>query len=220
MAQTITRDLTQSQAISDTSGTAHSAAADLKNLTKTEMASLEGCCLVQAIFCEEMVSKWLQQSQQKPSTQGQPQEHLRDVVKTAVSDLKHILAASRHGQLTGIAAASLGSVLNSALTAYHPKTQPQPDVTADKHEPAGSAQHAQRDSGLTEFELRDGLSKLMAAADHVAKLPAAAAGKQGVAMGLSALLGGAVGLIGRGAGSGLINQYGWSGEAEEALQVQ
>ena len=222
MAQTLTTDTMHKHDASD-------AAADRQNhagvtvarLTAVEEALLAGCCVVQASACVQITKEQQQQQQQqqqqaKKSSAPQPHNETAVLLSKAVAQLRGILAASKHGKLTGAAATALGSVLNSALTAQPTEPQPQPSSTYAEQTIKGSAQHAQH--GIA-FDLKGGVSDLLAAGNQVAKLPSAALGRQGVALGLSTLLGGSGWPHGKAAGSGLLSKAAWSAETEDVLEV-
>lgn len=234
MAQTLTTNIMQKhEAPNAPTDGQHRPSASLASLTAVEDALLRGCCVLQAETCLHLATESQQQQQsrserpqqhqeEKQSSSERPQSEIAILLSTAVSQLRGVLAASKHGKLTGTAASSLGSVLNSALTAQFPETHSQPSSAAASEQTAKApAQHAQHSTvaHLNDSELRGGLSDLMAAGDQVAKLPGAALGKQGVSMGLSSLLAGAVGSNGKAAGSGLLSKAGWSRETDDTLQV-
>ena len=235
MAQTLTTNTLHKDGASDTATDRQNhVGITVANLTAAEDALLAGCCVLQSITCEHLATE--QQQQQAISQQPQQQqqqtkqssversqtEETAVLLSKAVSQLRAILVASKHGKLTGAAAAALGSVLNSALTAQLPEPQAHSGSAAAEQTNKGSAQHAQRGMSVNvnESELTGGVSDLLAAGDQVAKLPSAAMGKQGVAMGLSTLLEGFVGPHGRAASSGLLSKTGWAKETEDVLEVR
>lgn len=214
MAQGMTMHLTQNQQASAIVQTQLTDSAKLASLTAAEEALLEGCCIVQAAACTELASTPRQQ--QRNPVRGFSKNQCK-LLSTAVSQLRGLLAASKRGRLTSVAASSFGSVLNSAFAAQLHKSQSQ----LSGGEVQDQSQHAQQASaaGLTDSVLRDGVSELVAAVDQVAKLPSAAIGKQGVAMGLGALLGGVTWLNSKAAINGLVSRPGWSKETKNVLQV-
>lgn len=228
MAQTLTTGIMHKHDASDAATDRQNhAGVTLASLGAMEEAVLAGCCVVQASACVQLTKE-----QQRRQQQQQQQQHQQHQAKTstfsqspnetavllskAVAQLRGILTASKHGKLTGAAATALGSVLNSALTAQPTEPQPQPSWAVAEQTSKGSAQHAQH--GIA-FDLKDGVSDLLEAGNQVAKLPSAALGRQGVAMGLSALLGGSGWPRGKAAGSGLLSKAGWSAETEDVLEV-
>ncbi|KAL3139450.1 hypothetical protein ABBQ38_003780 [Trebouxia sp. C0009 RCD-2024] len=163
-----------------------------------------------------------QQQQQQQAERASSAAAAAVLLRTALSQLRGILAASKHGKLTGTAASSLGSVINSALTAQLSETRAPPSTAAAAGQSTqASAQHAQHGVSvdLNDSDLKGGFSDLLAAGEQVGKLPGAALGKQGVARGLSTLLGGCVGPHGNPAGSALLGRSGWSKETDLALQA-
>ena len=241
MAQTLTANIVHKHDASDAATDRQNhAGVSLASLTAAEDALLAGCCTLQSTACLHLATEQQQQQQQqqkqatserpqqqqqqqtKQSSLEQPPDETAVLLSKAVSQLRGLVVASKHGKLIGAAAAALGSVLNSALTAQLPEIQPQSGSAAAEQSSRGSAQHAQRGVpvNVTETELRGGVSDLLAAGDQVTKLPSAAMGKQGVAMGLSTLLGGGVGSNGKAAGSGVLGKPGWSKESEDVLEVR
>ena len=237
MAQTLTTNISHKQDASDTeTDRQNHAGITVAGLTAAEDALLAGCCVLQSTACQYLVTEQQQQQQQQQTKQLSLEQQTAVLLSKAVSQLRGLLVASKHGKLTGAAAAALGSVLNSALMAELPEPQPQSGSAATEQTNKGLVQHAQcgipadlNESELRggkselrggESELRVGVSDLLAAGDQVVKLPSAAMGKQGVAMGLSALLGGIVGPHSRAAGSGLLTKTGWSQETQDVLEVR
>ena len=245
MAQTLATNIVHKHNASDTATDRQNhGGVSLASLTAAEDALLAGCCVLQSTACLHLATEQQQQQQQQQQKQAisersqqqqqqqqqqqtkqssfePPQDETARLLSKAVLQLRGLVVASKHGKLTSAAAAALGSVLNSALTAQLPEPQPQSGSAAAEQTNRGSAQHAQRGVpvNVNESELRGGLSDLLAAGDQVAKLPSAAMGKQGVAMGLSTLLGGSVGSYGKAAGSGVLSKPGWSKESEVVLEV-
>lgn len=185
----------------------------LTALGPAESALLEGCCAAQAAACLSAAAKQLPEEQQ---------QQVDTLLTKAVQQLRAILAASKHGKLTGIAANSLGSVLNSALTAQSALSGPSSGSNSKSLQEQSTAQHAQRDAaqpaGLTESDIKAALTDITAADTRVTKLPSAALGKQGVALGLVALLGGSI-VGGHAVHGALLDRPGWTHEAKSALQV-
>ncbi len=203
MLQRIISDLLDKAATLDSGLTA---------LSPAESVLLEGCCAAQAAACLAAATK------QPPAQQRQQVDTL---LSEAVQQLRAILAASKHGKLTGTAANSLGSVLNSALTAQSALSGPSSGSNSGLQEPS-TAQHAQRDAvqqvGVTESDIKVALTDIMAVVTRVTKLPSAAWGKQGVALGLVALLRGSI-VGGHAVHGALLDRPGWTHEAKSALQV-
>ena len=243
MAQTLTTNILQKHDASDTeTDRQNHAGITVAGLTAAEDALLAGCCVLQSTACLYLVTEQ-QQQQQQQTKQLSLEQQTAVLLSKAVSQLRGLLVASKHGKLTGAAAAALGSLLNSALMAQLPEPQPQSGSAATEQTNKGLVQHAHcgipadlNESELRggeselrvgeaelrggESKLRVGVSDLLAAGDQVVKLPSAAMGKQGVAMGLSALLGGIVGPHSRAAGSGLLTKTGWSQETQDVLEVR
>lgn len=187
--------------------------ADFSTLNASEVALLEGSCIAQAAAAVAAAEH------KQPAEQ---QRHFLDLIARAVQHLKAILAKSKHGRLTGIAASSLGTVLSSALTAQGTAAGSPSASDLNAQQAPGSAQHAQHDTAqqtdLTDSQLRGALSDIMGAVTQVTKLPSAAVGKQGVALGLVALFGGS--RVGhKGLPGALVDKPGWGSEAKQALQV-
>ena len=185
----------------------------LTAFSPAETVLLEECCAAQAAACLVAAAKQLPAALQ---------QQVDKLLTKAVQQLRAILAASKHGKLTGIAANSLGSVLNSALTIQSALHGSSSNSNSKGLQEQSTAQHAQRDAaqqvGLTESDTKAALTDITAAVTRVTKLPSAALGKKGVALGLVALLGGSV--VGGHAVSGaLLDRPGWSHEAKSALQV-
>ena len=210
MAQAITVDVVQGQQVA-TDGQ-HKASATLASLSNADTALLESCCTVQAAACCQLATQ--QQSQQNVGREDESRGHFQ-LLQTALSQLRSVLAAAKHGKLTGAAALSLGSVLHSALILQPAPTEPQPESAVSVPDSQYSAQQEDVAS-----QLRIGLLEMAAAADQVVKLPGAAVGRQGVALGLSAVLGAELGGHGKSGSSGLISRPGWSAEAQGALQAR
>ncbi len=204
MLQHIISDLLHKSATLDSGLTA---------LSPAETVLLEGCCVAQAAACLAATAKQLPAEQQK---------QVDTLMTEAVQRLRGILAASKHGKLTGIAANSLGSVLNSALTAQSTLSGSSSNSNSKGLQERSTAQLAQRDAaqqvGLTESDIKAALNDFTAAVTKVTKLPSAALGKKGVALGLVALLGGSV-VGGHAVPGALLDRPGWSHEAKSALQV-
>lgn len=204
MLQRIISDLLDKAATLDSGFTA---------LGPAETVLLEGCCAAQAAACLAAAAKQL------PAEQGQQAAKL---LTEAVQLLRAVLAAARHGKLTGIAASSLGSVLNVVLTAQSNLGGSFSGSKSKGLQEQSTAQHAQRDApqqvGLTESDTKAALTDIMAAVTTVTKLPSAALGKQGVALGLVALLGGQI-VGGHAVHGALLDRPDWSNEAKYALQV-
>ena len=236
MAQTLTTNILHKDDASDAATDRQNhVGITAANLTAAEDALLAGCCVLQSMTCQLLATEQQQQQaiSQQPQQQQQQQTKQSSVEQSqteetavlfskAVSQLRGILVTSKHGKLTGAAAAALGSVLNSALTAQLPEPQAQSGSAAAEQTNKGPAQHAQRGmpANVNESELRDGVSDLLAAGDQVAKLPSAAMGKQGIAISLSTLLGGVVEPHARAASSGLLNKSGWAKEIKDVLEVR
>ena len=184
----------------------------LSALSPAEIILLEGCCAAQAAACLAATAKQLPAEQQ---------QQVDTLMTRAVQRLRGILAASKHGKLTGIAASSLGSVLNSALTAQSTRGGSS-GSNLKGLQGRSTAQHAQRDAaqqvGLTESDIKVAQTDITAAVTRVAKLPSAALGKKGVALGLVALLWGSV-VGGHAVPGALLDRPGWTHEAKSALQV-
>ena len=199
--------------ISDLLGKSATLDSGLTALGPAESVLLEGCCAAQAAACLAAAAKQL------PAEQGQQAETL---LTEAIQHLRAVLAAAKHGKLTGIAASSLGSVLNTALTAQSTLSGSSSGSNSKGLQEQSTAQHAQRNAaqqaGLTESDTKAALTDIMAAVTRVTKLPSAALGKQGVALGLVALLGGSV-VGGHAVHGALLDRPGWSHEAKSALQV-
>lgn len=204
MLQRIISDLLDKAATLDSGLTA---------LSPAESVLLEGCCAAQAAACLAAATK------QPPAQQRQQVDTL---LSEAVQQLRAILAASKHGKLTGTAANSLGSVLNSALTAQSALSGPSSGSNSKGLQEPSTAQHAQRDAvqqvGVTESDIKVALTDMMAVVTRVTKLPSAAWGKQGVALGLVALLRGSI-VGGHAVHGALLDRPGWTHEAKSALQV-
>ena len=253
MAQAITSDIVHKPQTPGSGDGQHQGGASFAGLTPAEDALLEGCCLVQAAVCHHLAAeeqqqqsptqRQIQQQQQAQSTsehhhrlqQQQQEEQVEQdsskrsqsdtaaLLRTALAQLRGVLAASKHGKLTGTAASSLGSIINSALTAQLSESRSPPGSAATAKQYVGAtAQRAQHGApvGSNEFDLKGGMSDLLAAGDQVAKLPGAALGKQGVGRGLSILLGGYAGPHGNLTGSGLLSRSGWPKETDLAIQVR
>ncbi len=205
MLQRIISDLLHKSATLDSGLTA---------LSPAETVLLEGCCVAQAAACLAAAAK------QPPAEQQQ--EVITTLMTEAVQQLRAILAASKHGKLTGIAANSLGSVLNSALTAQSTLSGSSSSSNSKGLQEQSTAQHAQRDAaqqvGLTESDIKAAVTDITAAVTRVTKLPSAALGKQGVALGLVTLLGGSI-VGGHAVPGALLGRPGGSHEAKSALQV-
>ena len=204
MLHTIQIDLMKSPSTQD---------ADFSTLNASEVALLEGSCIAQAAVAVAAAEH------KQPAQQ---QQHFLDLVARAVQHLKAILAKSKHGRLTGVAASSLGTVLNSALAAESTAADSPSASNLNAQQAPGSAQHAQYDTAqqtdLTDSRLRGALSDIVGAVTQVTKLPSAAMGKQGVALGLVALFGGS--RVGhKGLPGALVDKPGWGSEAKKALQV-
>ena len=191
----------------------------LTALSPAETVLLEGCCAAQAAACLAAAAK------KPPAIQQQQQVQI--LLTEAVQQIRAILAAAKHGKLTGIAASSLGSVLNSALTAQSTLSGSSSGSNSKGLQEQSTPQHAQRDAaqrdaaqqvGLTESDTKAALTDITAAITRVTKLPSAALGKQGVALGLVALLGGSI-VGGHAVHGALLDRPGWSHEAKSALQV-
>ena len=199
--------------ISDLLGKSATLDSGLAALGPAEPILLEGCCAAEAAECLAAAAK-------KPP--AEQQQHVDTLLTQAVQQLRAILAASKHGKLTGIAASSLGSVLNSALTAQIALRGPSSGSNSKGLQEQSTAQHAQRDAaqqvGLTESDTKAALTDIMAAVTGVTKLPSTALGKQGVALGLVALLGGSI-VGGHPVPGALLERPGWTHEAKSALQV-
>ena len=204
MLQRIISDLLDKSATLDSGLTA---------LGPAESVLLEGCCAAQAAACLAAAAK-------KPPAEQQQQSDT--LLTEAVQQLRAVLAASKHGKLTGIAANSLGSVLNSALTAQSTLGGSSSNSNSKGLQERSTAQLAQRDAaqqvGLTESDIKAALNDTTAAVTKVTKLPSAALGKKGVALGLVALLGGSV-VGGHAVPGALLDRPGWMHEAKSAFQV-
>ncbi|DBA89263.1 TPA: hypothetical protein ACH3X1_016403 [Trebouxia sp. C0004] len=199
--------------ISDLQGKPITLDSGLTALGPAESVLLEGCCAAQAAACLAAAAK------QQPAEQ---QQQVQKLLTEAVQQLRAILAAAKYGKLTGIAASSLGSVLNSVLTAQSTLDGFSSGSTSKGLQEQSTTQRAQRDAaqqvGLTESDIKAALTDITAAVSRVTKLPSAALGKHGVALGLVALLGGST-LGGSAVHGALLDRPGWSHEAKSALQV-
>jgi len=201
------------RSISDLLGNPAILATGLAALGPAETVLLEGFCAAQAAACLAAAAK------QPPAEQ---QQHVESLLTKGVQQLRAILAASKHGKLTGIAASSLGSVLNSALTGQSTLSGSSSGSNSKGLQEQSTTQHAQSDAaqqvGLTESGIKLALTDITAAVTRLTKLPSAALSKQGVALGLVALLGGSI-AGGNAVPGALLDRPGWSHEAKSALQV-
>ena len=234
MLQDITSELLQKAAAESTSDNALSSSQyDFAVLKPVAAALLQGCCLAQSAACMALLPHLQQHHDQQ---QQQQQQKLMQHMSVTVCQLRAILAASKHGNLTGSAASSLGSVLDSVIFAQMrpaPSSSPGSDASQAqgqhaKHGTAAelgssNAEHAEQ-SGLTDSELKAAVAEITGAVAQAAKLPRAAAAKRGIALGLFALLGGVIAggpphAPGKASHGSLVDKPGWSSEAKAALQV-
>lgn len=232
MLQDITSELLQKATAESTSDNALSSSQyDFAVLKPVDAAMLQGCCLAQSAACMALLPHLQQQHDQQ-----QQQQKLLQHMSVTVCQLRVVLAASKHGDLTGSAASSLGSVLDSVIFA---QMRPAPSSSPGSDASQGEGQHAQHgtaielgssnadraeQSGLSDSELKAAVAEITGAVAQAAKLPRAAAAKRGIALGLFALLGGVVAggpahAPGKASHGSFVDKPGWSSEAKAALQV-
>lgn len=120
--------------------------------------------------------------------------------------LQSVLKASKQGKLTGAAASALGLIARAA-----PKSNAELDESTKASTVKAQSQHACAGT-------REAVMKLCEAGGQVAKLPGAAAAKQGVASGLATLLG-AVGTSNPTEPVLDLDSAPWKSEAKDVLKV-
>ena len=245
MLQTVTQDLLQQASQnSNPKDKSPSSKLDLTRLNPSDAALLQGCCFAQAAVCAVLCEQKRALHQQQPDQHDlqQKQQHQQQLLATAVQQLRAMLGSSKHGKLTGAAASSLGSVLNSVLSTQGRRTHitsnsntPQhsaqdsantvqdsspaikPDSDPSQQHTQNSAQHGMiAEHDLTESELKDAALEIIAGYDYASKLPSAAMAKQGLAMGLAALFGRAEG---QEAPTALLEGADWKQQLHDALKV-
>ena len=243
MLQTVTHKLLQQASqTSSPEDKSPSGKLDLTRLNASDAALLQGCCSAQAAVCAVLGEQQSSLQQQHGNLQNSQQKHQQQLFAAAVRHLRAVLAASKNGKLTGAAASSLGSVLNSALSTqglrthlpsdshtpqhraqgaadtFQNSSQPiKPDSESSQQRSHSSAQHGVvAEQVLTESELKRAVSDIIAGCDYASKLPSAAMAKQGLAMGLAAFLKRAEG---RETASALLERAEWKQQAHDALKV-
>lgn len=142
----------------------------LSQLSSSQTALLQGLLLAQATACYQLQQQDLQQA---------------GLVKLSVQQTQAVLQQSKQGKLTGAAATALGQLLRSALQGG-PKQQPAQPSSAPAEQTLVESCGANGSQG----DVKEAVVKLCEAGRQVGKLPSAAAAKQGISLGLAALLGG------------------------------